>query len=654
MKRHVRGYLVGALVLAMLVLWPLAAAQLWPSSGDEVAEDTTITDYRGDFVVDANGTMSVTETVTVDFPDSSSQGIFRFFDSRDPNAPALRRVPEQIDVVVDPDLTLEQRLDQARQKWSDGYFDEEIMPDVVELYGEEEAKSRAVEIYAPDYAATAVTRHGWSERYTNLRIGSEGDRLPAGEHVYVIKYQMPSVLLPDGDRSRLYWNLVPSGWRQPIERATLSLTLPAESADVRCAVGRGATGGCSSVSGEGSTELEVTTGALDPGTPVTVSTDLDMAAPPITDEELPWAQRWDPVMGTDLSLATVLLALAAGLALPAVYLLFRTRDPLAGAQTRAMPPEGVGPAQAAYVLSKSVGPTLLASSVLYAASRGLVTIRSTQNGWRITVGEDRSWDGIDPVTGTIKTLDGVAIGASKKSKAAKSSGKRLSTAQTKMRKDLETWALEKKLLERRTDRFIWSLAFGLAAPAGAVLAVVRPGDTTLWALVPGVFAVLITPMLRQGAGLVRTEAGRTLATEALGFRQSLRSRSDDFHGDQARYDSYLPWAVGFGIADEWARSFRVLGGAALVVPAYLPYDQHALHRQPVAGDGGGDGLVSALTDDFERSLGSAIRSYEVSSTFSGGSSSGTGGSSYSGGGAGGGGGGFGGGGGGGDGGGGSW
>lgn len=654
MKRHVPGYVAGVLVLAMLVLWPLAAAQLWPSAADDPVEGTTITDYRGDFVVDDDGTMSVTETITVDFPDSNSHGIFRFFDSRDPNAPGLRRVPEQIDVVVDPDLTLEQRLDRARQKWGETYFDEEILPKVVETYGEEESKSRAAEIYAPTYNATEVTRHGWSERYTNLRIGSEGDRLPAGEHVYVITYEMPSVLLPTGDHSRLYWNLVPSGWRQPIERTSLSLTLPAQAEDVRCAVGRGAVDGCSSVSGEGTTRLQVTTGPLDPGTPITVRTDLDLAAPPAAEQELAWSQIWDPVMGTDLSLAAVLLALTVGLAIPAVYVLVRTWDPLPRAQQRAMPPDGVGPAQAAYLLSKRVKPTLLAASVLYAASRGLLTIRSTQNGWRVAIQDDGPWDATDPVTGSTRTLGGVAIGASKKSKAAKSSGRKLSNAQKKMRTVLETWALENKLLERRAERFLWLVAFYLAAITAVVLAFVRPADTTLWALVPGVFAVLLVPMLSPGAGLVRTEAGRALASEANGFRETLRGRSDEFRGDQGRYDAYLPWAVGFGIAGEWAQRFRMVGGAAMAVPAYLAYDHHAFHRQPGTFGTGGEGLVLALTDDFERSLGSAIRSYEVSSTFSSGgsSSSSGGGSSYSGGG--GGGGDFSGGGGGGDGGGGSW
>ncbi|GGR40484.1 hypothetical protein GCM10010197_01830 [Nocardioides luteus] len=646
------GYVIGVLVLAGLVLWPLAAAQVGLGDGEEVAEGTTITDYRGEFVVDELGRMRVTETVTVDFPDSESHGIYRFFDSRDPNAPGLRRVPEAVEVEVDPQLTLDQRLDLARERSS---LFEDDLADLIAQYGEEEGKLRAAERYSPSFDDTEITRRGWSGRYTTLRIGDEYNRLPAGEHVYVIEYEVPDVLLPDADGSRFYWNLVPSGWRQPIEKASLSVTLPASSRDVRCAVGTGAPGGCASVSGEGSTELQIATGALEPGTPVTLRAGVDMAAPLVTADELPWSQEWDAVLGTDRTLAAVILALALGLAVPAVCVLVRARDPLPQAQPRTIAPEGVGPAQAAYLLSKRATPNLLASSVLYAASRGVVALRSTNNGWRVAVDTDLSWDGVDPVTTKVRSIGGGAIGARKKTKAAKRSARKLYDAQIKTRNGLREWAIGEKLLEEAVDPFLCRLGFTFAVIAAVVLAFLRPNDTTLWVLVPGLFAVLVLPMLPPGAGLRRTAAGRDLAAQVAGFRQSLRERADDFQSDQARYDSALPWAVAFGLTREWSRRFRVASGVATVaVPAYLPYDQHTLNRHLTATDGDGLGLVSALTSDFERSVGSAIRSYEASSAFSsGGSSSSGGGFSYSGGG-GGGGGGFSGGGGGGDGGGGSW
>lgn len=649
MRRYAWWYGAGTVVLAVLVLWPLAAAQVWEKSGETAAEPTTITDYRAEFTVGDDGWMDVTETLTVDFPTEGSHGIFRFFDSADPNAPKLRRVPILQDVTVDPDTTDAERLELARSSFSEGYFDAEILPRLVEEYGEAEGRRRALDYYGDPYSQTSTSKVGWADRFTNIRIGSESDEVAAGEHVYVITYKMSSVLLPDGDGSRFYWNLIPSGWRQPIEQADLTVNLPAEAEGVRCAVGHGHTSGCASAEGEGTSTVHVTARDLAPGTPVTLRAGMDVAAPSTEWAELPWSQSWDPVMGTGTGHLGVLIGLVVAAMIPAGYVLVRTWDPLPRAEARATPPAGIGPAQAAYILSKTVRPRQLAATILYAASRGALDIRSTQNGWKVSLDDPRtSWKDLDGVSAVARELGGVAIGAKKSTSAAKSAGRRMYRIRATYGKKVRKWALDEGLLEQPTSRGGWIVAFVLCALAAVVLAVVRPGGTTLWALVPGVFAVLIGPVLAAGSGLVRTRAGRDLAAEAVGFRSTLSSRKGDFAGDQATYDSYLPWAVALGCAEEWARKLEVKGSAP-AAPSYLPYDQHAQYRTMTIASTAG--LVTEITQDFESSVESAIRSYSASS--SGGSSSG-GGFSPSGGGGGGGGGSFGGGGGGGDGGGGSW
>ena len=87
------------------------------------------------------------------------------------------------------------------------------------------------------------------------------------------------MLIPDPDdagASELYWNLVPGGWLQPIDRATLTVHLPAAAEDVQCGVGWDATTGCA-VTGEGTQTLVVKAKGLDPRTPVTLP---DHAGPP--------------------------------------------------------------------------------------------------------------------------------------------------------------------------------------------------------------------------------------------------------------------------------------------------------------------------------------------------------------------------------------
>ena len=615
MRRHVWWYAAGILVTAVLVLWPLVTSAFPAGGGEEIVEDTTITSYDADFVISEDGRMKVTETLVVEFPTSDSHGIFRFFDSRDPNAPSLRRRPENVTVEVDPGVS-----------------------------------------HTQDYGRTRTSREGSGERYTDLRIGNEYAELPAGPHTYVIRYEMSDVLLPDGpdgDGARFYWNLVPSGWRQPINHADLAVTLPADTEDVRCAVGRGATDGCASAEGEGTSALHVTAEDLEPGTPVTVQAAVPgLTAPAFTGPELPWSQRWDVVTGTDRDVFGLIVGFAIAALLVGGIVQVRTWDRLPRIEPRATPPADIGPAQAAYLLEKQAKPRLLGASILYAASRGIVGIRSTQNGWRTSTfrSEDvprPSWNTVDRVTRVVEKFDNLAIGAKKSSTAARQAAKTLGKTMPTFRERAESWAVDDGLMVRRgADMWLYAVGFVIAALAGVVLAFVRPGGTTLWALAPCLFAILIGPAAVPGAGLARTEKGRALAAEAAGFRETLRARRGDFDGDQATYDSYLPWAVAFGCGKDWARRFKVGGVSKPAVPDYLPYNQHMLYGTATAT--GVADIAGALTKDFEGSFNAAVRAYQAPSS---GGGSGSGG--WSGGFSGGGGGDFGGGGGG-DGGGGSW
>lgn len=652
MRRHVWWYAAGVVILAMLVLWPLAASGLLSGGAEKVDEDTTITAYDADFVVAAGGRMEVTETVTVDFPDSGSHGIFRFFDSADPNAPSLRRRPENVRVEVDPNLSDRQK---AQAIVALGGWEADEYARLVEEYGEEDGTEQFLRQFG-DYAETEQTIEGWSSRYTDIRIGDEFSELPAGEHTYVIRYEMPDVLLPAGDGSRFYWNLIPSGWRQPIEHADLTLTLPAETADVRCAVGRGTTDGCATTEGEGTSTLRITADDLPARTPLTVQAGVPgLAAPETTGREWPWSQRWDAVMGTDTEPYGVIAGLAIAALLVGGVAQVRTWDRLPRMEARATPPAGIGPAQAAYLIEKRAKPRLLGASILYAASRGIVGIRSTQNGWRTSTfrSEDvprPSWNTVDRVTRVVEKFDNLAIGAKKGSAAARKAARTLGQTMPTFRERAESWAVGDGLLVRLgAGVWLYAVGFVLSALTCVVLAVIRPGGTTLWALAPGLLAILIGPATVPGVGLKRTESGRTLAAEAAGFRETLRARSGDFQGDQATYDAYLPWAVAFGCAKQWAGRFKVGGTSAPAAPVYLPYNQHAIFAGALwSAEGAGGDLAGALTQDFERSFDSAVRAYQSPSSSGGGSGSSSGGSFSGGGGD------FGGGGGGGDGGGGSW
>ncbi len=126
------------------------------------------------------------------------------------------------------------------------------------------------------------------------------------------------------------------------------------------------------------------------------------------------------------------------------------------------------------------------------------------------------------------------------------------------------------------------------------------------------------------------KAGRDLWSRAGGFKRILSTPSAqdrfDFSGRQELYTAYIPWAVAFGCADEWAEKYRTEMGGDPPVPSYF--------GSAYAGAYVGS-AVSSMVSDFNSTVSSAISSYEATQT----SSSSGGGGGFSGGGGGGGGGG---------------
>jgi hypothetical protein len=249
MKRVV-GTVVALGVLLLILFAPAAFWNIGGGSADSTSEETTITNYVADFTVDANGDLDAVETVTVNFPYSGKHGIFRFWDRADDSAPHARRTPEDVTVSMDG---------------------------------------------SPVEFAMQTSDHG---RYDVAKIGSASVYVAPGEHTYEIDYHIAGVVEPGttGEKSQFYWNLIPGGWQQSIDAATLTVHLPTEAVGTQCAAGVGETGGCKA-KGDGTDTLVVKTGPLEAHTPVTIKTGLDMPTP-AEGNSLPWTARFDRVLGT--------------------------------------------------------------------------------------------------------------------------------------------------------------------------------------------------------------------------------------------------------------------------------------------------------------------------------------------------------------------
>lgn len=583
MKRLV-GYTIGLAVVVLVLLIPAAIyGMVGDDEGPSDYEETTITAYDADFDVAKDGDLEVVEKLTVNFPSSGKHGIFRFWDTEDKTAPDSRRIPHDVEVTMDGD-----DVDVEMSRQAGGQF-------------------------------------------RVAKIGDAASTVDPGDHVYRISYRIDGVLEPgtNGSETQFYWNLIPSGWAQEIVAADLTVHLPADAEAVQCAVGDDESG-CT-VDGEGTRTLHVTAADLAARTPVTLKTGLDMATPP-AGGTLPWPRALDAVFGPSVAGLVAVLILSALAAAFGFYLAKRAaeRDP----QFPIMyaPPEGVGPAQAAYLVTEQVDDEQYVATLMYAAEKGAIDLDRGDSAWTI---KDKNgaegWAGLDPVTSGVAHLlggPGTSFVAAPKDVEA---GKRLKTEMASFEESTKSWASTNGLMTKSGFGALSGFVIGGCFLAVIGIAIVNPFNMSILGLIIGAFAVFAASLAAPGAGTRRTKTGRDLWSRAGGFKRILSTPSAqdrfDFSGRQELYTAYIPWAVAFGCADEWAEKYRTEMATEPPVPSYFG----GAYAGAYAGS-----AVSSMVSDFNSTVSSAISSYDATQSSS---SSGGGGGGFSGGGGGGGGGG---------------
>jgi Predicted membrane protein (DUF2207) len=577
MKRAVLT-LAGLAAFTVAVLLPV----LIRDSADRTPEDTTITRYVADFTVADNGDLSVVETLSVDFPSSGKHGIFRFFDQDDASAPRARRVPHDIVVLRDGS------------------------PDTVDLTTQSQG------------------------RYVVARVGDPALTLLPGEHTYVITYRIDGVLEPgtDGTRSQFYWNLIPGGWAQDIQSARVAVHLPTTAAPVQCVVGTDPARGCGLV-GEGDDVFFVTAQDLPPFTPVTFKAGLDIATPPAGDE-LPWATKWEPVLGDSWAglIAVLVLAGIAGAGGLALARNAFERQPAYPLQYA--PPPEVGPAGAVYVAHERVDHRAFVGSLLWAAEKGAVDLKRDPDGWTLSdKAGAQGWANVDPVTARVARLVGGPDGQFTVRRKDVGAGQELQSEIGGFEKATRGWGTQNGFLSSSGLGSGGGVLVAAAILLAFVVALTTWFGMSITGIVPAAFAVTALPLMQRGASTRRTAKGRELWSRIGGFERMLSTPSSkqrfDFSGRQELYTAYIPWAVAFGCADAWAKKYRTEVGTEPPVPAYF--------AGYYAGDHTGD-YVSQMVGDFDATVNSSIAAYAATQSHSSG-----GGGGFSGGGGGGGGGG---------------
>ena len=597
-----RRVIVWAAKLAVIGVLAMVGTGTFDDDAGQSDDSAKIQTYKAVFDVAKDGRTQVTETLQVEFP-YSKHGIFRFFDTWDAPNPKARLIPTNISVTRDGMV----------EPW--------------ELLTQDRGRFKVVKIGSPIVTMTGV-------------------------HTYKISYQVEGALIAGGKQARslFYWDLIPGGWAMPIAKADLRVNLPAELSGERCIAGTGKYFACS-IEADSATSLRVQASDLAPFVPVTVQAGVDIATPSVATK--PWPSHLDPLFGKSVPVAFVvgLLALASGLA--GLWLVRARSEKEPPFPLSYAPPEGISPGQAAYLLEEVLPTRAFIGSLLYAAERGAITM--TQDGEKLvisTVGDGSAWDQLDvPTQGIAAMLSLKKEGATftLDPKSAVASGK-MQDAIRAFRGRVENWGKEAQLIgpSRLGVHGPWLLLATFVLTAALLL--FAPWNMALLGLVPGMFWVFGTGIGASGGNTKRTPAGRDLWARVGGFKRVLATPSAedrfDFSGRNELYSAYIPWAVAFDCAKEWAAKYEAEIGAPPPPPYYIGGDNTGASTALASGTS--LGFLDSMTSSFDSAASAAISNYSAgSSSFGIGSSSG-------GGGGGGGGGGFRGGGGGGGGGGGSW
>jgi len=574
---------VGAVVvLGIVMLFPVLGFQ----TGDRnaAAEDTTITRYAADFRVDTDGDLTVRETLTVNFPSPGSHGIFRVFDRYDQSAPRALRTPRDLTVSMDG--------------------------------------------HAEPFSLSRES----SGRYVVAKIGDPEVTVGLASHTYVLRYVVDGVLEPgtDDEPTQFYWNLVPGGWRQPIQAVHLVVHLPvAPLPNVQCGVGVGTSTQACAVEGLGTTRLTITGTGLPPQTPLTLKAGLPMATPPAS-ETLPWHATWEPVLGHSYAgvWTVVLLALVTGSV--GAFAARRAHERPPAFPVQYAPPPDVGPAEASYVMTEKVDQQAFVASMLWAAQQGAIDLTRDGDAWTITdKGGPEAWARLDRATVAVAPLLGGSGGSFTASRKDTAGGKVLQARIAAFERETREWGLSNGFLAKTGLGSFGGILVVAVFLVALFTAYTRIGGSSLAALVPGAFAIAALPLVAPTAATVRTAKGRDLWSRLGGFERMLSTPSSkqrfDFSGRQELYTAYIPWAVAFGCADAWAKKYRTEIGTEPPVPTYFAGYYAGAHT----GD-----YVSSMVGDFSSTVSSSISAYQATQSHTSG-----GGGGFSGGGGGGGGGG---------------
>ena len=613
-------------VAALLTVLLGAALVLLPAASAQALTDERYRSFDAVFDLQPDGSVQVKETIVWQFPTGEERrGIFR-------------------NIVV--------RMGYQNQEGKYRYLE---MTDV----------SVDSPSGAPD--AFRVSDNGAAKE---IRIGSENLRT-SGVQTYVVRYTLANVLNPIADNNTVefYYNVFGTNELTPRDRVTVIVNAPAPSTDALCYRGeRGAKDTCEAVAGEPTRYTATNLGA---GEALSIVGQYPASA---FDNPQPDVRSGDAgsTVGSQAAPAANAAAYAAGIGAPLIaaaamgtLVWKRGRDeryadltpglsPVRGTAAEAptvvggkpvvavqfQPPAGVQPGMVGTIIDETANPIDVSATVIDLAVRGYLRIEETDGSglfsrtdWTLTrlsppVGDQLLTYERQLLDGLFRTGDVVALSDLKNHFSTT-----LKKVQSAMYSEVVTrhWFRQSPQMQRG----LWQgLGIVLAAIGGMILVWGVPALSAMFVdgfgggIVLGVGLLLAGAItwLLGGKMAAKTAEGSAVHAQALGFKEYLTTAEAGqiaFEEASNIFSRYLPYAVVFGVADRWARTFAEVAKAAeaagqtLVMPTWYVYSGHAFPDFTSIANGV-DSFSTTSTGTFTSTPGSSGSSGFGGGGFSGG------------------------------------
>lgn len=576
-SRLTRGRRIGML-LALLVASALLI--FGPATGvAHAADGEAMTSYAAVYDLQRDGSVEITETIRWRFPRGEERhGIFR-------------------NIVV--------RM---------GYNDE---PDRYRYYDLTD-----VDVSSPTGAPDQfrVSDNGASKQ---IRIGSQSE-YTSGTQEYVVRYTLHNVLNPisgkdgegngkdEGDTVEFHYNVFGSNEMTQRDRVAVTVNAPAASTDVLCFRGeRGSTDKCAATVGS---PTRYSADNLGPGQAMTVIGQYPTSA---FDDPQPDVRSGDAGEGSESAAAPAVnvAAYAGGIAAPIIaaavmgaLVWTRGRDERyagvtpglspsaidggggAGASTvrggkqviavQFTPPKGVQPGMVGTIIDETANPIDVSATVIDLAVRGFLQIEEqdgsglfSRTDWTLTRLVPPEGERLLPYERTV--LEGVFSGRGDQvdlSELKNHFASTLKTAQSQMYREVvqRGWFRSSPQTQRGVWQGLGVVVAGLGALVlfygkGAMSALLGHGFSGGIALGVGlVLAGAITWVL-GGKMAAKTGEGSAVLAQSLGFKEYLTTAEAGqiaFEEAGNIFSRYLPYAVVFGVADRWTKTFAEVARAA--------------------------------------------------------------------------------------------